>query len=319
MSLSRFKQFSRLFSVVEKTPFHPAARAERRTITVGSLARTLTLYGRRRPYRAALIVLHGARGSGEGVRRQSGHAFDRLADSEPCLVVYPDGFKEHWNDGRRHAGFATAREGIDDIGFLRTLIASLCSEFALQSSSIYLVGFSNGGHLVYRALSAMPESLGGAVIIGANRSIPGHAVFALDRLHHPVLLVAGDYDPINPYHGGRTTLFGLGYRGNVLSAEDSAAELAWLALSRHPSGWVSGRMTASRNRDGMISTIDYSCEGAVWVRLLRLHGAGHTIPQSYAEMPRMLGDTAGGIDIARYAWQFFHLDSHAPPIIRRAT
>jgi poly(3-hydroxybutyrate) depolymerase len=55
----------------------------------------------------------------------------------------------------------------------------------------------------------------------------------------------------------------------------------------------------------MISTIDYACVGAVHVRLLRLHGAGHTIPQAYAEMPRMLGDTAGGIDIARYAWQFF--------------
>jgi polyhydroxybutyrate depolymerase len=305
MSSSRFKQFPRLFSVVEKTPFHPAARAERRTITVGPLARTLTLYGRGRPYRAALIVLHGARGSGEGVRRQSGHAFDRLADSEPCLVVYPDGFQGHWNDGRRHVRFAAAREGIDDIGFLRALIASLCSEFALPSSSIYLVGFSNGGHLVYRALSAMPESLGGAVIIGANRSIPGHAVFALDRLDHPVLLVAGDCDPINPYHGGRTSLFGLGYRGNVLSAEDSAAELAWLALSGHPSGCIPDRMTASRKHDGMISTIDYACEGAVHVRLLRLHGAGHTIPQSYAEMPRILGDTASYVDIAPYAWQFF--------------
>jgi polyhydroxybutyrate depolymerase len=307
-----------LFSVVEKTPFHPAARAERRTITVGSRARTSTLYGQGRPYHAALIVLHGARGSGEGVRRQSGHAFDRLADSEPCLVVYPDGFQGHWNDGRRHARFATAREGIDDIGFLRALIASLCSEFALQSSSIYLVGFSNGGHLVYRALAAMPESLAGAVIIGANRSVPGHAVFALDRLHHPVLLVAGDRDPINPYHGGRTTLFGLGYRGNVLSAEDSAAELARLASSGHPSGCASGRMTPSRNHDGMTSTIDYSREGSVQVRLLRLHGAGHTIPQSYAEMPRMLGDTASGIDIARYAWQFFHLDSHARMIRRSA-
>jgi polyhydroxybutyrate depolymerase len=317
MCLSGFRQFSRLFSVVEKTPFHPAARAERRTITVGSLARTLTLYGRRRPCRAAFIVLHGARGSGEGVRRQSGHAFDRLADSEPCLVVYPDGFQGHWNDGRRHARFAAARKGIDDIGFLRALIASLCNEFSLQSSSIYLVGFSNGGHLVYRALSAMPESLGGAVIIGANRSIPGHAVFALGQLHHPVLLVAGDRDPVNPWHGGRTSLFGLGYRGNVLSAEDSAAELAWLALSRHPSGWVSGRIPASRNHDGMVSTIDYACEGAVHVRLLRLHGAGHTIPQPYAQMPRMLGETAGGIDIARYAWQFFHLDSHAR-MIRRA-
>ena len=118
-------------------------------------------------------------------------------------------------------------------------------EIAIVEQALETAGSSS----ILSGLSAMPESLKAAVIIGANRSILGHAGFALDRLHHPVLLVAGECDPINPYQGRKTTLFGLGYRGNVLSAEDSAAELAWLALSRHPSEWVSGRMTASRNHD----------------------------------------------------------------------
>src|SRR3712207_6185284 len=80
MSSSRFARLLGLLSVTRKTPFHPAAKAERRTITVGPLARTLTLYGGGAPYRASFIVLHGSRGSGEDLRRQSGHAFDRLAD-----------------------------------------------------------------------------------------------------------------------------------------------------------------------------------------------------------------------------------------------
>lgn len=297
---------SSLFSVVHKKPFHPAGRMERRTFAMQSTERSALLYGRGGPYRAAFILLHGSQANGEKMRAHSGYAFDRLADHEACVIAYPNGYRNHWNDGRRNARFAAARENVDDVGFLRMLAASLCDAYSLQSDSVYLVGFSNGGHLIYRLLSAMPELLGGAVIIGANRSAPGHATFQLNRLRHPLLLVAGDRDPINPFYGGKTTLFGLGYRGNVLSAEESAADLARLASRKLPAGWVAGKELP---HDMALSTTDYPCEGTAHVRLLALHGAGHTIPQPYAQMPRILGKTADGIDIARYAWDYFGLSS----------
>lgn len=297
MSLSAF------FSVQQKQAFRPRGQSTRKSFDIDGHARSMTVYRGADSPRAAFIVLHGSKGSGESVRAQSGHAFDRLADREACVIAYPDGFENHWNDGRRHARFSAARANVDDVAFLRAIVESLCKQYALRPSSIFLVGFSNGGHLIYRLLADMPAWFGGAVIVGANHSIPGHTLFQPAGLRHPVLLVCGDRDPINPYFGGKTTLFGLGYRGNVLSAEGSAAELARLGSARHASVSAVERFFADEKT--ACSSIDYHGEEAQ-VRLLTVHGGGHTIPQPYAQMPLVLGKTAHGFDIARYAWDFFH-------------
>lgn len=293
------------FSMVEKQAFHPVGSTERRSFAIGARLRTATVYRGAGRCRAIFIVLHGSRSNGAQVRAYSGHAFDRLADSEACVVAYPDGFERHWNDGRVHAGFSAVTNDIDDVAFLRALAGVLCEEHGLPPSAVFVAGFSNGGHMAYRLLAEMPDRIGGAVIVGANCSYPGHVRFELNRLCRPVLLVGGDRDPINPYWGGRTTLFGFGYRGTVLGAEESAAMLARLGRARQGDGWVSGRTHACD--DTAVSSIDHPCEGDVHVRLLRMHGAGHTIPQPYAQMPRLLGKTVHVIDIARYAWDFFRM------------
>ena len=48
-----------------------------------------------------LIVLHGGGGTGRDMEFKTTHeGFDRLADKENFIVVYPDASKRHWNDGR---------------------------------------------------------------------------------------------------------------------------------------------------------------------------------------------------------------------------
>ena len=50
--------------------------------------------------RPLVLVLHGSKGKGKSVRQQSCYQFDALADREKFIVVYPDGYKKHWNDCR---------------------------------------------------------------------------------------------------------------------------------------------------------------------------------------------------------------------------
>ncbi len=45
-----------------------------------------------------VLVFHGGRGSGKQIARYSG--FSELADQKGFIVVYPDAYEGHWNDGR---------------------------------------------------------------------------------------------------------------------------------------------------------------------------------------------------------------------------
>ncbi|WP_252406503.1 hypothetical protein, partial [Acinetobacter pittii] len=76
-----------------------------------------------------LVVLHGSRGDGAQMRRISGYGFDRLAAQEGFLVAYPDGFEGHWNDCRKAASYSARLRDVDDVAFLRALVARLAQEY----------------------------------------------------------------------------------------------------------------------------------------------------------------------------------------------
>lgn len=115
------------------------------------------------PVKAPLImVLHGSAMNGGMMRIASGYEFDRLADERGFAVVYPHGFMGHWNDCRNKAIFAAKRENVDDMGFLQALIDQMMQEHDIDPSRVFLVGYSNGGHMAFasvsRCLRASPVS-----------------------------------------------------------------------------------------------------------------------------------------------------------------
>jgi len=68
-----------------------------------------------------LIALHGGGGTGEKMLKLTNYVFNKLADKEGFIVVYPDGIKNHWNDYRNDV-LAFDVEIIYDVGFISTLI-----------------------------------------------------------------------------------------------------------------------------------------------------------------------------------------------------
>jgi polyhydroxybutyrate depolymerase len=91
------------------------------TLEVDKQARTLHWYRPESFKEGApvIFVLHGSKSSGEQIRAASGYEFDLLAERYGFMVVYPDGYQNHWNDCRRSADYAANVENIDDVAFLR--------------------------------------------------------------------------------------------------------------------------------------------------------------------------------------------------------
>ena len=66
-------------------------------------------------------MVHALRGCGIEVS-----AFiEPIAERENVVVVYPDGFKGHFNDCRRVASYAARTANIDDVGFMRRIVDRL--------------------------------------------------------------------------------------------------------------------------------------------------------------------------------------------------
>ena len=156
-----------------------------------------------------IIVLHGAFSTAGHIEEQSG--FSDLSDREGFLVAYPNGafglfgFFQHWNAG--HCCGKAQSDNIDDVGFLVDVIKDIQQQFNVDSSRIYMVGFSNGGMLTYRfaaektnliaAAAPMAASLGGRASSSDTMWITPKPESKL-----PLIIFHAEDDVNVPYSGG---------------------------------------------------------------------------------------------------------------------
>lgn len=158
-----------------------------------------------------IIVLHGSKQSGPTMRVFSGRQFEYPG----IRTVYPDGVENHWNDCRATLPEATRRAGTDDVAFLQEVAAYF------SATRVFLVGFSNGGHMVWRMLRDAPGFATAAAVLSAPLATADNLLPGAGWKPTPVLLMHGDADPIVPYSGGRAHT-----RGTVLSVGETAATVA---------------------------------------------------------------------------------------------
>ena len=144
-----------------------------------------------------IVLLHGSGADAETIRQQS--RFDSLADVVHVVTVYPNGatglltFGSDWNAGTCCG--ASARNKVDDIAFIRTVIENVSRHVPIDSRRIYVAGFSDGGSMAYHvacALAPMVAAIG--VVSGSlvdDRCIPSRPV--------PVIAFHGTADREVPY------------------------------------------------------------------------------------------------------------------------
>ncbi len=277
--------------------------SEDASVRQGERRRSYVLYVPRKlaEHPALLVVLHSSQSNGERMRRDSGYRFDALADRDGFLVLYPDGFEGHWNDCRRAAAYSARRLNIDDVGFLSQMIERLQRERGVDPARVFATGYSNGGQMALRLAAEAPDKVSGVAAVAANLpAADNDACLPADR-PMAALLMNGTRDPINPYAGGRVTLFGLGDRGNVLSAEESA-----LALARR-NGQDGEPQVDKLTQPGPVWTQRqrWTAEGRPQVELVTVFGGGHLLPQPLYRPPRLLGRVDPELDGPAEIWRFF--------------
>ena len=253
-----------------------------------------------------LFVLHGSLQTSDDMRVYTGYEFERLADAHGFVVVYPQGFEKNWNDCRLVADYAARKQNIDDKGFIAALIQRFAQQHGIDRSRAFLTGYSSGGHLGFRFALEQPDLLAGVAAVAA--SLPTGDNLACETSGKPtsVLVINGTDDPINPFNGGKVTLFGLGNRGTVRSSGDTAAYFA--GLNGYPA-----KATQEQHPSASVRLQQWQAAGKHEVALYALADGGHLVPQPVYRAPRLLGRNTEGFNAPEAIWNFFARQPSAQP------
>ena len=271
------------------------AGATSHTLQIGKDTRSYHLYTPRRLAKtpALVLVLHGGGGTGLGVMRQTRQRFNKLAEREGFLVVYPDAIDKLWDMGE-----GTVSESFDyrrdDMRFFSQMIERITRQHGVDPDRVFATGISRGGQASFALACKRP---------GLIRAIAPVAMVLPDFLTDdcsrgaplPLLLIHGTEDPLVPYDGGPITL-GRKDRGSVLSAERT---IALFARRNRCDG------TQQVRTKGAVDVVRRTgCAAPLW--LFRVNGGGHTWPSGRGGGIRWItGPVNTDIVAPDEIWRFF--------------
>ncbi|TGL87520.1 hydrolase [Leptospira congkakensis] len=244
-----------------------------------------------------LVALHGRFGSGPSMVLQT--KLDLLSDSKGFIVVFPDGYKRSWADGRGNT--PADEKQINDVTFIELMVKRLIAEGSVNPKAVFLVGHSNGGFMAQRLAVEKPELWKGVLSVAAQLSVS-----TLKRKQtlktNPVSIgiMAGTDDPLVPFSGGYVR-----DGGEILSVEDSV--LRWKEWNFCADTVI--KKTQSYTEDLVELKVDFlryeSCAENTKVGLIQLNGLGHSWPGEKPMIPFIdQGKTTKVLDGSKLVWDF---------------
>jgi len=149
-------------------------------------------------YYPLALGLHGVGGTAYTMQEQS-----RLEDSSiPMIVVYPEGSgKDRWVQQSWNAGLCCAPSTdvqSDDVSFLANLIRTVKQRYKVDSSRVWVFGYSNGGMMGYRLACEIPDLITGVGVGAGAFTVQGCSPTKSVSL----LQITGDQDVKVPQSGG---------------------------------------------------------------------------------------------------------------------
>jgi polyhydroxybutyrate depolymerase len=270
----------------------------------GGRERTYQLYLPARLHEPAplLFVLHGGGGSGANMALMSRQTFNRIADRDGVIVVYPDGVGRNWNDGRSGVRSPAMKENVDDVGFLRALVRELSTRHRVDTKRIYSTGISNGGFMSFRLACEAADLFAAVAPVAATLS---EDLGPRCRPSQPVsvAILNGTDDPIVPWAGGQISALGI-KRGVVWSTDKTLDTWATLDGCREKSD---DQVIDKVADDGtsVILHIRSQCRAGSEVRLYEIRGGGHTWPSGEKYLTEgLVGKVSQELDGAEEIWRF---------------
>jgi len=153
-----------------------------------------------------LLALHGGGGDADYQADDSKYGLISKSEQAGFIAVFPNGYGRlpggifaTWNAGTCCG--AAQRNNVDDVGFIRAVIARVERQASIDPARVFATGMSNGAMMTWRLACEAPEIRAIAPVEGTDnttgRCAPAHPV--------PVIEFHSADDPNVPFSGGAGT------------------------------------------------------------------------------------------------------------------
>lgn len=236
---------------------------------------------------ALVIVMHGAGGDGQGTESFTG--FDVLADDENFVVVYPNGVRGAWNDGRA----PDSDNNDDDVRFLGDMVTFMKEQLNIDAGRVYATGYSMGGMMSYRLGCELSDVF--AAVGSVASTMPYYLLEACSSAPPiPVVVIQGTDDPIVPW---------MGINGAYLSA---AQTIGYWGNHNKCTPQFELETLPDAVPDDYTRVVRQALPGcAADFVLYSVYFGGHTWPSHPIQASIQLGATSQDIDATQILWDFF--------------
>lgn len=290
----------------------PAETASGQAITTpGDHRFTLSVGGRQRSYLLhvprtvqggqplpLLVALHGGGGSARIMADDGNYGLVSASEQRGFVVVFPNGISKissgalaTWNAGRCCG--AARDEGVDDVGFIRTVVGQVQGMLPIDRQRIYATGMSNGGMMAQRlACEAADLFRAIASVAGTDNTTGCSPSRPIAVLH-----IHAKDDPHVLFNGGAG-----GFR-------DESKVTDFTSVPETIRRWV-GRDRCSPTPRNVLSRPGASCErytgcaGGAQVQLCVTDTGGHSWPGTTKSAPGKEGPSQA-IRANDVIWDFF--------------
>lgn len=275
------------------------------SMKVGDHTRTFLFYtppadGQAAPKLPLVVALHGRLGTGKGLAKMS--HLEKVAAREGFIVVFPDGHRRSWHDGRESG--PAAEDNIDDVGFITDLVSFFVREHGADPGRVYVTGMSNGGFMAGTLACKATTVFAAFAEVAATAPKDLESVCA-PTAPIPALFIVGDQDPLVPYGGGPIAHDDSGKKGIGISAMAEARFFAkWNACTGESVTDLPDVAKADGTRSQLLAFT--GCQADASVAIITVHGGGHGWPGGWGYLPeRYIGKTARDFDASTRIWAFF--------------
>lgn len=241
-----------------------------------------------KPNASLVFVLHGSGGNGTQMRARA-KSLEGIAPTENILLVYPDGYKNYWNECRKTANSAANLENINENAFFESMIVYFKERYQINEKQIFAVGTSGGGHMAYKLALTMPERFRAITALIANLPDTNNIDCEEKRRALPVMIVNGTADKTNPYEGGEVITNNISL-GLVRSTDRTFAY--WSSLAGYKGKPQMQNLPDTDPKDGKtVEKYTFKKKRKPEITLLKVINGKHDYPND--------------IDVHLEAWEFF--------------
>ncbi|MFN8393692.1 MAG: PHB depolymerase family esterase [Bacteroidia bacterium] len=216
-----------------------------------------------------------------------------VADTAGFILCYPDGVNNAWNSGFTLPYYS----GVDDVGFISTLIDVISGQYNIDPARVYSCGMSNGGYMSYRLACDLENRIAAIASVTGSMTLIQQLNCSCNR-PMPVLQIHGTADATVPYIGGSGSMgiddvIGYWKSHNQCAAPATLDTLANISLTDFST----------------VTTQWYpSCDSGVEVGLFKVEGGSHTWPGATYLIPGLVTnqDFEASIEIWKFFYRFRH-------------